>query len=165
MEKKKTMEGFYINTLGILRVLSRYDKTWERDRKLDFLIDYSDMNRYSWDTYYGDMCLLFDFSRERIKYIYEKIYLPIFKFNEQVECKAYHFKLYKDGDANNSIIIDKMIAEIESMLIMEERQTIESDNGPFTITNVKYILTNPVIEELDGRYYELMYRKSQRKGK
>ena len=161
-EKKKTMEGFYCNTLDIVGFLSRYDGRWERERKIDFFICYCDMNFDSWNMYYGDMHFLFDFSRKNIKYVFEKIYSPIIKFNKAVGSKSFHLRLYKDGDSNNVAVIDKMLAEIESLLITEEKSVVESEGKQITVTHVKSLLTNPVLKELYDGYYNLMYRKSQR---
>ena len=163
-EKKKTMEGFYYNTLDILRFLSRYDGSWGRDRKIDFFICYCDMNLVSWDMCFGDMLFLFDFSKKSIKYVFEKIYSPILKFNKTVGNRSYHLRLYKNGDSNNTAVIDKMLAEIESLLITEEKSVVESEGKQITVTHVKSLLTNPVLEELYDGYYNLMYRKSQREG-
>lgn len=158
------MEGFYYNTLDILRFLSRYDGNWERDRKIDFFICYCDMNLDSWDMCYGDMLFLFDFSKKKMKYVFEKIYSPIISFNKIVGNRCYHLRLYKNGDSNNTAVIDKMLAEIESLLITEEKSVVESEGRQITVTHVKSQLTNPVLKELYDGYYNLMYRKSQREG-
>ena len=163
-EKKKTMEGFFYNTLDILRFLSRYDGNWERDRKIDFFICYGDMNLDSWDMCYGDMLFLFDFSKKKMKYVFEKIYSPIISFNKIVGNRCYHLRLYKNGDSNNTAVIDKMLAEIESLLITEEKSVVESEGRQITVTHEKSQLTNPVLKELYDGYYNLMYRKSQREG-
>ena len=163
-EKKKTMEGFYYNTLDILRYLGRYDVNWERDRKIDFFICYCDMNLNLWDMHFGDMIFLFDFSKKKIKYVFEKIYSPIIKFNKAVGNRCYHLRLYKNGDSNNTAVIDIMLGEIESLLISKEKSVVESEGRQITITHVKKLLTSPVIEELYDGYYSLMYRKSQREG-
>lgn len=161
-EKKKTMEGFYYDTLDILRFLSRYDVNWNRDRKIDFFICYCDMNLDSWDMYFGDMLFLFDFSKKKRKYVFEKIYSPIIKFKKAVGNKSFHLRLYKDGDSNNTAVIDKMLGEIESLLITKDKSVVESEGRQITMTHVKSLLTNPVLEELYDGYYNLMYRKSQR---
>ena len=164
-EKKKTMEGFYFGTNEILRRFGRYGLNWERGHKIDFLVDCSETDRFSWDAYYGDMYFLFDFSRKRINYVFETIYSPIIRFYDEVESKVFHLKLYRDGESNNGLVIDKMIAEIESMLISETKHVIERNGETFTVTSEKAILTEPIYKELDGKYYDLMYGKAYRRVK
>ena len=159
------MEGFYFTTLEILRTLSRYDDTWGRNRKIDLLLAFSEASRFSWDAYYGDMYFLFDFSKKRINYVYEKIYIPIINVDHEINYDAIHLELFRNGDANNSAFVDGMITKIESMLISKEQRVIESGGEQCTVTNVNYILTNPIYKELDGRYYDLMYGKSYRRAK
>lgn len=164
-EKKKTMEGFYFTTLQILRTLDRYDLSWSRNRKISFLLDFCDTDKFSWDAYYGDIYFLFDFSRSQSNYVYERIYLPIIQFYDGIDRNAFHLELYRDGDVNNSAVVDKKIAKIESMLISKEQRDMEWDGEKSTVTSIKYILTDPIHEELDGRYYDLMYGKSCRRAK
>lgn len=161
-EKKKTMEGFYYSTKSILHQLGSYDGSWDRDRKIDFFVDYYEKEQFVWDSQLGDIFFLFDFSRDNFNYVYNAIYCPIIHLNHELGDRVFHFKLYKNGERIPDAILDRLISELEPVILKKEQKTVECEGNKATIISVKNVLVSSVGKELSGRYYDLMYRKAKR---
>lgn len=62
-----------------------------------------------------------DFFAEKItgnrKYIYEKIYLPILKFNQAVNNHVWHFRWYFDGSGKNEPVMEMFVEQLEQHLL------------------------------------------------
>ncbi len=163
-EKRRTMENFNYSTRGLLRILNKYDLKWDNEKKIDFFLDYLDVDKTLWDGQLGEICFLCDPKRQKFEYVYEKIYLPILSFNQKIAGHEFHFRWHKDGSGKNDAVMQEFIGELE-MLFMKnkivERETPDGEKFSMTIIQNKLVYTT--LEELNGYYYELMYGKKQTK--
>lgn len=51
------------------------------------------------------------------KYIYEKIYLLIFRFNQAVSNHVWHFRWYFDGSGKNKPVMEMFVEQLEQHLL------------------------------------------------
>lgn len=166
VEKRHTLEGFSYSTRFILRVLSKYDLNWDLEKKIDFFLDYADIDESTWDVQLGAIYFMFDPGKKKFKYIYRKIYKPILDLNWKIAAHEFHFKWHKDGSGKNNAVMTTFVAEIEK-LFMEKRtskHTLE-DGQELQSTFVKNNLVDSILGELNGKYYDLMYGKKGAKEK
>ncbi len=161
-EKKKTMEGFYYSTKSILHKVGSYDGSWNRDQKINFYVDFYETEQFVWDSQLGDIYLITDLARQQFRYIYDKIYSPIINLSNEIGERVFHFKLYKDGEKIPVAVLDKLIAELEPMILKSEQKVIEDDGQKVTIQSIRNEFVPSISKELNGRYYDLMYRKAKR---
>lgn len=163
VERRKTFEGFSYTTKQILKRLNKYQLSWPLEQKIDFFLDFHDIDLGEWDRYYGDFCLMFDWRKENRSYIFSKIYHPIQIIDHQINLHVWHFRWYKDGSGRNEKVMEKFVKEIED-LIMESTTTQfrgleehSKDEKGFPITQTRNKVVISVSQELNGEYYRLMY--------
>ena len=159
-EKIKTLEGFSYSTKSLLSYLNKYDIEWDDERKIDFFLDYNSLDKTLWDSKLGDIFFLIDREQENFLYIYNQIYKPILDLNHKISEHEFHFRWHKDGSGHNKVVMHKFIAEIEPLFI--EKQTIVLDNtdgSNTSMTSTRNKLVSTLLDELNGRYYDLMYNK------
>lgn len=161
-EKRHTLEGFSYSTRSLLHVINKYDFNWDLEKKIDFFLDYTDVDKSVWDAHYGAMYFMFDPDMEKRKYIYQKIYKPILDFNLRVADHAWHFTLHKDGSGKNDVVMANFVREIE-VLFMEEKSSkfTLGDGIERQVSSVYNKLVRTISEELNGKYYNIMYGKKQ----
>lgn len=162
-EKKRTLEGFLYHTRRILRFLEKYQSDMSQEQKMRYFINYSDLDITDWDKEYGDMDFFFS-SKAKKKYIYNKIYIPIWNLTDKINNNSWHFKNYfiqaeksknestfnkntNQDDAN----MEKYIEKIEEILLERNSHTIR----PKFIINIR--------KELNEHYTEIMYGKRDAK--
>ena len=161
-ERRKTLEGFSYSTRGLLHILTKYDLSWDIERKLDFFLDYADMDRSLWNIQLGDIYFLNDPKRKRFKYIYEKIYLPVLNLNKKVLEHEFHFKWHKDGSGKNDVIMSQFIMEIEDLFMINETLERTSEDGEtIVLPHIENKLVRAILSELNGKYFSIMYSKKQ----
>lgn len=172
IERRKTFEGFSYCTKIILHDLNKYQSSWNLEKKIDFFLEYHDVNHIDWDRYFGDFCFLFDFKRKHRKYIYAKIYEPILAVNQAINNHLWHFRWHKDGSGKNEKVMQIFVKEIESLIIQTITETYPNGNDiqNITVTSTKNKLVSDIQQELNGEYYRLMYgnkiyQESESKGK
>ncbi len=161
-EKRRMLEGFSYSTRSLLHILNKYDLGWGLEKKIDFFLDYTDVDKAIWDSQLGAIYFMFDPGEEKFKYIYQKIYKPILDVNQKIAGHEAHFKWYKDGSGKNNEVMADFVGEIEP-LFMEKttnRHTLE-DGHEFEITAIQNKLVHAILEELNGKYYDIMYNKKQ----
>lgn len=172
VERRKTFEGFSYATKQILKRLNKYQLSWPLEQKIDFFLDFHDIDLSEWDQYCGDFCLMFDWNKKNWNYIFSKIYHPIQVIDEKINFHVWHFRWYKDGSGRNERVMERFVKEVED-LIMESTTTQfcgfaerSDDVEGFPITQTRNKVVTSVLTELNGEYYRLMYgnktyRKSQ----
>ena len=159
-EKRRTLEGFSYSTRFLLHVLNKYDLNWNLEKKIDFFLDYADIDESTWDAQLGSIYFMFDPGREKFKYIYWKIYKPILDLNRKIAAHEFHFKWHKDGSGKNDAVMTTFVDEIEE-LFMEKlicKHTLE-DGQEMQATTIQNKLVHTALEELNGKYYDIMYGK------
>lgn len=160
VEKQRTLESFNYSTRALLHIINKYDLNWSLERKMDFFLDYSDVDKSVWDAHLGAIYFLFDPGKITFKYIYQKIYKPISDINQIIASHIYHFKWHKNGSGKNDVVMRGFVTEIES-LFMEEisSQPFFEDGETVQTKMVRNKLVYTALEELNGKYYEIMYSK------
>lgn len=162
-EKRRTMEGFAYSTRALIHMLNKYDLDWELERKIDFFLGYSDVDKALWDAQFGDIIFLYDPHKKKREYIYQAIYKPILDLNNAIARHDAHFKWHKDGSGKNDAVMAKFVLEIESLFM--EKTTVEhaiGDGHTFQLTDIQNKLVHSVLEELNGKYYDIMYGKQSK---
>ncbi len=164
-DKRKTMESFLYSTYSLLHIIKQYDINWELEKKIDFYLNYLDIDKSIWDFQFGAIYFMFDINDKNFKYIFNNIYKPIFDFNQAISKHEYHFRWHKDGSGSNAAVMEVFIPELENLFIKRENSEYLRDSGEITsVVVIKNELVNTVMAELNGRYYELMYNKRNERG-
>ena len=163
IEKSKTLENFSYSTRFLLHIINKYDLNWDLEKKIDFFLDYKDIDKSLWDSNLGAIYFLFDPSRKNFMYIYKKIYRPIVDLNLKVSDHEFHFIWYKDGSGKNDVVMQKFVKEIEALFMEEttKKHTLE-DGRVLTTKGVYNKLVRTISAELNGRYYDIMYGKKRK---
>lgn len=169
-EKRSTLEGFMYHCKYILHALNKYQDSMSLEEKMKFYLEYHNLDKSVWDADYGNM----DFFAEKItgnrKYIYEKIYLPILKFNQAVNNHVWHFRWYFDGSGKNEPVMEMFVEQLEQHLLYRNEKSIPTDydetGKPIAFCEVAMLeskLVREISQELDGKYYRIMYGKRRMK--
>lgn len=165
-ERRKTLEGFLYQTRQILSFLSKYQNDMTLEEKLKFFIDYSELDKITWDTYYGDFDFFFEPLNKKRQYIYNKIYKPILDFNKAVTNHVWKFRSYFDGAEGKEKVMLIFVDELQNYLLVKEEKEIPCDwdeNGkPVSFCRFSDIHSKLVLDvkkELAGHYYEILYGK------
>ena len=98
---------------------------------------------------------------EQLHTIYEQIYTPILRVNQAINNHVWHFRYYKDGSGKNDKVLGKFIEEIEALFIETTISEIDTNEkgDPVTMTSTKNKIVHTIQEELNEKYYQLMYGK------
>lgn len=169
-EKRSILENFVYHYKNLLHVLNKYQDSMSLEEKMKFYLDYHDIDKSAWDADYGNM----DFFAEKItgkrKYIYERIYLPILSFNQAVDEHVWHFRWYFDGSGKNESVMVMFVEQLEQHLLYRDEKSIPTDydeaGKPIAfceITSLESKLVREISQELDGKYYSIMYGKQRGK--
>lgn len=153
-EKRIALEGLWFSTKTLLHYINKYELNWDLEKKIDFYINYIDIDKSLWDANIGTIYFLNDFGRTCQNYIYDYIYSPINKFNQEVQKHEFHFRWHKDGSGKNDRIMEKFVSEIEDMFM--EKIPVQHPYITFSIQNK---LVKSILKELHGKYYYMMYHK------
>ena len=161
VERCKTFEGFSYATKEILHALNKYQVSWRLEEKIDFFLNYHDISKIEWDRYYGDFSFIADFRGKNRRYIYKQIYTPILRVNQAINNHVWHFRYYKDSSGKNDKVLGKFIEEIEALFIETTISEIDTNEkgDPVTMTSTKNKIVHTIQEELNEKYYQLMYGK------
>ena len=133
---------------------------------MKFYLDYYDLDKSDWNADLGNM----DFFTEKItgnrKYIYEKIYLPILRFNQAVSDHIWHFRWYFDGSGKNKPVMEMFVEQLELHLLYRDKKSIPTDydetGKPIAfceVTSLESKLVREISKELNDKYYRIMYGK------
>jgi len=159
-DKRKAMESFLYSTYSLLHIIKQYDINWSLENKIDFYLNYLDIDKSIWDSQFGAIYFMFDYKDKNFKYIFNNIYKPVLDFNQAISEHEYHFRWHKSGSSSNTAVMKIFISELENLFIKRENSEYSRDSGEKTsVVVIKNQLVNSVLSELNGRYYELMYNK------
>ena len=158
-DKRKTLENFYCHTKQLLFFLSKYQEDMTTEEKLHFYINYSDFDKNAWGSDYGEIEFFFDHKHQKRNYIYNSIYTPLYDFDQAVKRCYWSFQWYLKGTNKNKLVIESFLNELQSYLL-EKNETITS---ACQMKSSMPKLTRKIQQELDGRYYEIMYGRKTKK--
>ena len=162
-EKRHVMEGFSYATKNMLHFLNKYDRNQELDKKIDFFIEYEDLDKSQWDAWLGDIYFMYDPRKEKFGYIYQSLYKPLLDLNQVIEKHQFHFRWHKDGSGKNDEAMKIFISEIESFLVEETKNNIMTDDGSeYEVASVRNRIVYKELDERNGRYYDIMYNHNGR---
>lgn len=161
-EKRRTLENFSYSTRLLLHVLNKYDLEWGLEKKIDFFLDYADVDKSAWDAQLRAIYFMFDSGRKKFKYIYQMIYKPILDLNQKIAGHGAYFKLHKDGGGKDDTVMATFVGEIEKLFMekLTSKHALE-DGQEFQTTAIENKLVHTILEELNGKYYDIMYSKKQ----
>ena len=163
-EKRRTLESFSYSTRSLLRIINKYDLDWGLEKKIDFFLDYADVDKAVWDAHMGAIHFLYDPNREKYKYIYQNIYKPILDLNQRIAAHGAQFKWHKDGSGKKDIVMAEFISEIEALFMENVASNHVSEDGKeLQTTLVRNKLVYTILKELNGRYYDIMYDKRRKR--
>lgn len=163
-EKRRQMEEFLKCTKAILNRLNKYNVSWDDEKKMSFFLSFEEMNFGTWDGFIRDISFFFDPKHKKREYIFDNIYLPIDKLIRKAIYMERHFRYHKEAlDANPSTLCDAgamkhFISELEDLFI-ENITHIEkdSDGQEHSWSEISNKLVHSILQELNGRYYDIMY--------
>lgn len=165
-ERRKTLENFAYHTRQILSYLSKYQEDMALEDKLKFFLDYIVMDKSAWDSDYGNMDFLLEKLTKARKYIYNSIYQPILQFNQAVSCYSFNFRYYLNKSRYNSAAMEVFVSKLEEYLIRRTAKNVPKgyDNAGKPKEFCKIVFLEPKLvleiqEQLNGRYFEIMYGK------
>ena len=163
-EKRSTLEGFWYSTYSLLRIINKYDVNWELEQKIDFYLTYVDIDKYLWDSQFGSIYFMNDLNREKAEYIYNNIYKPLLDFNGAICKHEFHFRWHQDGGGKNKEVMAIFVNELESIFIKETSNVDCLENNETSeMPLIEKQLVKNIHSELNGRYYKLLYGKSNKK--
>lgn len=166
-ERRKILEGFVYHTRQILSYLNKYQENMPLEQKLQFFLDYDDLDKSAWDMDFGDMDFFFEKVCGNRKYIYNCIYKPILDFNAAVANHIWHFRWHLDGCGKNERVMLSFLAELQDYLIGKTECDVPSEydedgnvSAFYHYSTVQPKLVLHIQEEINGRYYDIMYGKN-----
>ena len=169
VERMRTLEDFYCQTKKLLHRLNKYQPNMSLDEKINFYLDYLDLDKFVWETSWGDISFFYDKNRDNYLYIRRTIYMPLIEVNNAIANHVWHFRLHKDGTVRNESVIENFIQEIEQLIIekTESKQPSVDKAGNViewvTVTAIQNKIVASIHDELSGKYYDLMYGKRNSK--
>ena len=168
-EKRSTLEGFMYYCKNLLHAFNKYQNSMSLEDKMKFFLDYYDLDKSAWDAAYGNMDFFAEKRTGNKKYIYEKIYSPMFRFNQAVSKHSWHFRWYFDGSGKNTPVMETFVEQLERQLLYRDEKSIPTDYDETVKANVfcestslESKLVHEISKELNGKYYEIMYGKQSK---
>lgn len=159
VERRSVTEGFYVETLKLLRQLNKYQYDFTLDDKIDFFLLLSDYDITTWDMYIRKMDF---FNNTQRKYVHETIYNPLLEVKKTASSHAWHFRRYKNGTGRNEAEMQSFVNEIEPYILEITKHKVPAeDDKEFIATNIKNKIVEKILAELDGQYYVMMYGKKK----
>ena len=159
VERRSCLEAFYEDTLKVLNRINRYQHDLALEEKIDFFLAMMDYDKSSWNTTIGKLDF---FDNKQREYIYQSIYNPLKELDKVISEHAWHFRMYKNGTGRNEAVMQTFIEEIEHYVLdKKEYHHPGEDNEDFTTRTITNRIVDEILEELNGRYYEIMYGKKK----
>lgn len=169
-EKVKTLENFVYHTKQLLHIINKYQDNMSLDKKILFYLEYNDFDKSAWDTDYGNIDFFFERMTGDRLYIYNKVYCPILVFNKEVSERVPNFRWHLDKSGKNDAVMQQFVGKLETYLIDKRECEVpgQYDDDGKVISTCKMSCIVPKLEieisqELNGRYYEIMYGKRKAK--
>ncbi len=161
-EKRRTLEGFFYSTQTLLHIINKYDLNWNLERKIDFFLDYSDVDKSVWDAQLGSIYFMLDPDREKFNYIYQEIYKPVLDLNQEIASHETNFKWHRNGSGKNDTVMADCVGKIEALLMENTTKKLTTNDGQeIQITHIQNKLVHTTLKELNGRFYDIMYGKKK----
>ena len=169
-ERNRVMEEFYEETKKMLKMLNEYPFDLNIDKKIDFFLDFSKFDISYWNRAYGDMSFICPDSR---KYVYNKIYSPMMDIIKTLNSHSDNFRRHRNGTGTNDSVMESYIAEIEKNMHYNEQYVVEhvEEYPEYKVKHEHIVKSNSsrsvdkISKELNGRFYDIMCGKSNKKGK
>lgn len=165
-EKRSTLKSFLYHTQQLLSYLNKYQKSMLLEQKLQFFLDYAELDKSAWDMDFENMDFFFDKLRGNRKYIYDRIYKPILDFNYAVAKHAWSFRWHLDGSGKDEVVMQIILSELQEHLLEKTEREIPTEyneRGNATVfhrcSSIRPKLVYNVRKELMGRYFGIMYGK------
>ncbi|MBQ3513812.1 MAG: hypothetical protein IJA32_08445 [Lachnospiraceae bacterium] len=159
VERRRITEGFFTETLKIIKEINKYQHDLVLDDKIDFCLSLSDYDTTTLNMYYGQM----DFFRNQYrKDVFERIYNPVLSVLKKASSHAWHFRMHKNGTGRNEVVMQKFVDEIESIILERTQFKYEADeNQECVAIGIKNKIVEEISKELNGWYFEMMYGKKK----
>ncbi len=159
VERRQAMETFSTYVKKHLNKINKAAKTASLEQKIDFYINFTDSELPDLGDAYSKINFLFDKCNKNRDYIFNKIYLPIQELENKINHYAPNFRWYKDGSGKNEKAMCQIVNEIEELLFEVKRYEYKENRKLITGESVNNKLVKSINEELNNRYYILMYGK------
>ena len=93
--KRNALERLWFSTKTLLHYINKYELNWDLEKKIEFYLNYIDIDKSLWNANIRTIYFLNDFRRTCRNYIYDYIYSPINKFNQEVQLKICLWKKFR----------------------------------------------------------------------
>ena len=144
-EKIKTMEAFYKAVYKRVVYYNTYLKSWTTEDKCNFFINHYLKDFPSIGDSYADIYFFFDFKKNNKKYIFNCIYRKCKEMIDSIDFYYFNFATYLNKTGENKKSIEQHIEELENKLFEVSGINVKSD------------FSDKIMNELNGKYYNLLY--------
>lgn len=161
-DRRRTLEAFNRRTNVVLNYLNTYDSDWDTEKKVEFFIRYSELDRTDWDMAFGDIAFLCDPRKKKLGAIYRKIYKPIQSLSSAVAEREYQFRenarYIMNGGVGNEPVMRDFLAKIEPLMMTETQEYEPAGAGVRCIVKPFNWLVDDVSKVLNSEeYYTYTY--------
>ena len=164
-ERRKTLEQFYSYAKKAANNYNRFENDGDLERSIDSVLAMNDFDYIELDNAYGDMSFLFHDKKTR-KYIFEKIYEPTLVLRKLISEKCFHFREYKKAFSGNSRVMRIFVDEVAVAIMSQQEMTSVNEHGVSIVMKTTHNkAVEQLLEELDGRYYKIMYPRAKKEVK
>ena len=164
-ERRKTLEQFYSYAKKAANNFNRFENDGDLERSIDSILAMNDFDYIELDNAYGDMCFLFNDKKTR-KYIYEKIYEPTLVLRRLISEKCFHFNEYRKALHGNSRVMRIFVDEVAGAIMEYKEMKSVNEHGVSMVMKTSHNkIVEQLFEELDSRYYEIMYPRTKKEVK
>lgn len=164
-ERRKTLEQFYSYAKKAANNFNRFENDRDLERSIDSILAMNDFDYIELDNAYGDMSFLFHDKKTR-KYIFEKIYEPTLVLRRLISEKCFHFKEYRKALNGNSRVMRIFVDEVADAIMAHTEMKSVNEYGVSMVTKTSHNkIVEQILEELNGRYYEIMYPHAKKEVK
>lgn len=156
-DRRRTLEAFNRRTNVVLNYLNTYDSDWDTEKKVEFFIRYSELDRTDWDMAFGGIAFLCDPRKKKLGAIYRKIYKPIQSLSSAVAEREYQFRenarYIMNGGVGNEPVMRDFLAEIEHLMMTESQEYDLAGDGTHYIVKPVNWLVDDVGKALNSEEY------------
>ncbi|WP_199624785.1 hypothetical protein [Paenibacillus alkalitolerans] len=157
VERRRTLEAFYTSVVSVINNLNKYEKNEDPEKTMELVLDMNQFNYADFDLLFGDIDFLL-YNKMKREYIYKQIYEKINKIRNILKEKSFHFNEYKKTDTGNLAVMKILIKEIDNEIMDRTEEDVINSSGDKTKLSFSYNkLTEELSNELNGKFYELMY--------
>lgn len=158
IERKNALEAFYSSVLEVVNNFNIYEYKDDLEKTMNIVLKMNEFNYKDLDMSYGNIDFLLTYKKQR-EYIYNNIYSKITNIRKIISEKAFHFKEYNKASNGNLRVMKHFVEEIDDKFMFRSVEEVFNEEGEnHKIAYVYNKLTVEILEELNGKYYDLMYR-------